>query len=130
VEWIMNFQRAFSTRMPLPVLEFFCRKAVPLGGLKRTLMASRCRLVERMGVVLHLATIGVSMHPDPTVRACDTLDWYAPKYMSRHTFGEVAGWFRDAGLSDLVDLTRNQVFFHEGQGNGINFSGRRPHDLV
>lgn len=130
VEWIMNFQRAFSTRMPLPVLEFLCRQAVPLGGLKRTLMASRCRLVERLGVVLHLATIGVSMHPDPTVRACDTLDWYAPKYMSRHTFGEVAGWFRDAGLSDLVDLTRDQVFFHEGQGNGINFSGRRPHDLV
>jgi SAM-dependent methyltransferase len=130
VEWIMNFQRAFSTRMPLPVLDFLCRKAVPLGGFKRALMASRWRMVERLGVALHLATIGVSMHPDPTVRACDTLDWYAPKYMSRHTFGEVAGWFRDAGLSDLVDLTRDQVFFHEGQGNGINFSGRRPRDLV
>ena len=33
------------------------------------------------------------------------LDWYAPKYMSRHTFDEIAGWFRDAGLTDLVDLT-------------------------
>jgi SAM-dependent methyltransferase len=130
VESIMNFQRAFTTRMPLHVLAFLCRKAVPLGGLKRTLMASQWRLVQRLGVALHLATIGVSMHPDPTVRACDTLDWYAPKFMSRHSFGEVAGWFRDAGLSDLVDLTRDQVFFHKGQGNGINFSGRRPRDLV
>ena len=57
-----------------------------------------------MGVALHLATIGVSMHPDPEVRVCDTLDWYAPRYMSRHTFDEVAGWFRDAGLTDVVDL--------------------------
>jgi SAM-dependent methyltransferase len=130
VERIMNFQRAFSTRMPLPLLEFLCRKAVPIGGLKRKLMESRWRLFERLGVALHLATIGVSMHPDPTVRACDTLDWYAPKFMSRHTFEEVAGWFRDAGLTDLVDLSRDQVFFHKGQGNGINLAGRRPRDLV
>ena len=112
------------------LLEFLCRLAVPFGGLKRKLMASRWRLIERLGVALHLATIGVSMHPDPEVRVCDTLDWYAPKFMSRHTFEEVAGWFRDAGLTDLVDLTRDQVFFHEGQGNGINFAGRRPRDLI
>jgi SAM-dependent methyltransferase len=130
VEWIMNSQRAISTRMPLPLLEFLCRSAVPVGGIKRKLMASRWRLFERLGVALHLATIGVSMHPDPTVRACDTLDWYAPKFMSRHTSDEVAGWFRDAGLIDLVDLTRDQVFFHKGQGNGINLAGRRPRDLV
>ena len=89
-------------------------------------MASRWRLIERMGVALHLATIGVSMHPDPEVRVCDTLDWYAPRYMSRHTFDEIAGWFRDAGLTDVVDLARDQVLFHEGQGNGINIAGTRP----
>jgi SAM-dependent methyltransferase len=130
VERIMNFQRALSTRLPLPVLELLCRMAVPIGGLKRRMMASPWRFIERLGVALHLATIGVSMHPDPTVRACDTLDWYAPKFMSRHTFDEVAGWFRDAGLTDLVDLSRDQVSFHKGQGNGINMAGRRPRDLV
>jgi SAM-dependent methyltransferase len=130
VERIMNFQRALSTRLPLPVLELLCRMAVPIGGLKRKMMASPWRFIERLGVALHLATIGVSMHPDPTVRACDTLDWYAPKFMSRHTFDEVAGWFRDAGLTDLVDLSRDQVSFHKGQGNGINMAGRRPRDLV
>ena len=89
-------------------------------------MASRRWLIQRLGVALHLATIGVSMHPDPEVRVCDTLDWYAPRYMSRHTFDEVAGWFSEAGLTDVVDLSRDQVFYHEGQGNGINIAGRRP----
>ena len=66
------------------------------------------------------------MHPDPEVRVCDTLDWYAPKYMSRHTFEEVAGWFAEAGLVDVIDLSAGQVFFHAGQGNGVNLAGRRP----
>lgn len=126
VEWIMNAERAVSTRLPLGLLEVLCRLSAPIGGLKRRLMASQWRLIQRVGVTLHLATIGVSMHPDPEVRVCDTLDWYAPRFMSRHTFDEIAGWFRDAGLTDVVDLTGKQVLFHEGQGNGINVAGRRP----
>ncbi len=39
---------------------------------------------------------------------------------------EVAGWFAEAGLTDVVDLSRGQTFHHEGQGNGVNLSGRRP----
>jgi hypothetical protein len=89
-------------------------------------MSSRYRAVERLGVALHLATIGVSMHPDPEVRVCDTLDWYAPRYMSRHTVSEVMGWFRESGLVDLVDLSPGQVFYHQGQGHGVNVAGRRP----
>jgi SAM-dependent methyltransferase len=126
VEWIMNSQRAISTRVPLPLLEFLCRLTAPLGALKRRLFASRRRLVQRVGVAIHLLTIGVSMHPDKEVRVCDTLDWYAPRYLSRHTFDEVAAWFEAAGLSDVVDLSRGQAFFHEGQGNGINIAGSRP----
>jgi SAM-dependent methyltransferase len=126
VETIMKAQRAVSTRLPLSLLHGLCHLTAPLGGLKRRLMSSRHRLVQRLGVALHLATIGVSMHPDPEVRVCDTLDWYAPRYMSRHTLAEVAGWFEEAGLSDLVDLSREQVFYHEGQGHGVNLAGRRP----
>ncbi|MGO9918733.1 MAG: hypothetical protein ACLQIB_29050, partial [Isosphaeraceae bacterium] len=99
------------------------------GGLKRRLMASRHRLVERAGVALHLLTIGVSMHPDREVRVCDTLDWYAPRYLSRHTREEVAGWFTEAGLIEIEDLSESQVFFHAGQGHGINLAGRRPPGL-
>jgi SAM-dependent methyltransferase len=126
VEAMMNAQRAISTRLPTRLLLALSRLAAPIGGLKRRMMSSRYRLVERAGVALHLLTIGVSMHPDPEVRVCDTLDWYAPRYLSRHTREEVAGWFASAGLIEVVDLSRGQVFYHEGQGNGINLSGRRP----
>src|SRR4051794_17697572 len=102
------------------------RVMAPIGGLKRTMMQGKNRLIARAGVALNLLTIGVSMHPDPEVRVCDTLDWYAPKYLSRHTFDEVAGWFAEAGLVDVSDLSRRQAFFHAGQGNGVNVSGRRP----
>jgi SAM-dependent methyltransferase len=126
VEWIMNLQRAISTRLPIKLLEQLCRMAAPLGGLKRKLMASRFRFVERLGVAIHLLTIGVSMHPDAEVRVCDTFDWYAPKYLWRHSFDEVASWFAAAGLSGVVDLSNTQVFFHAGQGNGVNIAGCRP----
>jgi hypothetical protein len=115
-----------STRLPLGVLLGLSRLMAPVGGLKRRLMASPHWLISRAGVALHLATIGVSMHPDPEVRVCDTLDWYAPRYLSRHTLDEVRGWFAEAGLVDVVDLSRAQVFYHEGQGHGINLAGRRP----
>jgi SAM-dependent methyltransferase len=130
VEAVMNAQRALSTRLPVPLLELLCHWAAPIGALKRRLMASRFRPIERIGVALHLATIGVSMHPDPEVRVCDTLDWYAPQYLSRHTVEEIAGWFREAGLVDLVDLSQGQQFFHEGQGHGVNLAGRRPEVAV
>jgi SAM-dependent methyltransferase len=126
VEAVMDIQRAVSTRLPLRVLEPLCRIAAPIGGFKRRLMSSRRWLIQRLGVAVHLATIGVSMHPDPEVRVCDTLDWYAPRYLSRHSTEEVAGWFAEAGLVDVVDLGTNRAFFHEGQGNGINLAGRRP----
>jgi SAM-dependent methyltransferase len=126
VEWVMNAHRSVSTRLPLQMLMLLSRWSTPIGGFKLRLMASRRWFVQRLGVALHLLTIGVSMHPDPEVRACDTLDWYAPRYLSRHTQDEVAGWFRDAGLTDVVDLSENQVFFHAGQGHGVNLAGRRP----
>lgn len=126
VERIMDAHRAVSTRLPLGLLLALCRLAAPIGLLKRRLMASRWWLVERSGVALHALTIGVSMHPDAEVRVCDTLDWYAPKYLSRHTVEEVRGWFAEAGLVDVADLGVGQVFHHEGQGNGVNLAGRRP----
>src|SRR5436309_15766845 len=126
LEAIVKAHRAVSTRLPVSWLLGLSRLMAPVGGLKRRLMASPHRVVGRAGVALHVLTIGVSMHPDPEVRVCDTLDWYAPRYLSRHTFDEVAGWFAEAGLVDVVDLSQGQHFFHAGQGNGINVAGRRP----
>ena len=126
VERLIDLHRAVSTRLPLGVLLRLSRWTAPIGGLKRRMMASPHRLVERSGVALNLLTLGVSMHPDPEVRVCDTLDWYAPKLMSRHTSEEVAGWFAEAGLIDVRDLSLDQELFHAGQGNGVNLTGRRP----
>ena len=126
LEQVIGLHRAVSTRLPLGVLVALCRLTAPIGALKRRLMASPRWAVAKTGVALNVLTIGVSMHPDPEVRVCDTLDWYAPKYLSRHTRDEVAGWFHEAGLVDLADLSQGQTFYHEGQGNGINFAGRRP----
>jgi SAM-dependent methyltransferase len=126
VESIMNAQRAVSTRLPVGLLEVLCRLSSPVGALKRKLMSSRFRAVERLGVAIHLATIGVSMHPDHEVRICDTFDWYAPKYLTRHSFDEIRDWFALAGLVDVVNLSQQQVFYHQGQGHGINIAGRRP----
>ncbi len=125
LERIIDAHRAISTRLPLGVLVALSRLMAPVGGLKRRLMASPSRPVARLGVALNLLTIGVSMHPDPEVRVCDTLDWYAPRYLSRHTPEEVAAWFAEAGLIDVVDLSKSQSHFHAGQGNGVNFTGRR-----
>jgi SAM-dependent methyltransferase len=126
LERVIRVHRAVSTRLPLPVLVALSRLLAPVGGWKRRLMASRRRPVARAGVLLNVLTIGVSMHPDPEVRVCDTLDWYAPRFLSRHTREEVLGWFAEAGLVDVTDLSPGQVFYHAGQGNGINLAGRRP----
>ncbi|WP_152051632.1 class I SAM-dependent methyltransferase [Tautonia marina] len=126
LEAIIEAHRAISTRLPVPVLETLSRWSAPIGSLKRRLMNSPNRLVARCGVALNVLTIGVSMHPDPEVRVCDTLDWYAPKYASRHTFEEVSSWFHEAGLVEIEDLSARQTHYHKGQGNGINLAGRRP----
>jgi SAM-dependent methyltransferase len=123
LERIIGVHRAISRRLPLGVLLALSRLMAPVGGIKRTLLRSRNKLVSRIGVALNVATIGVSMHPDPEVRVCDTLDWYAPKYMSRHTLDEVSGWFAEAGLVNVVDVSQGQVYYHAGQGNGINVAG-------
>ena len=92
---------ARSARAPLP------RGRPRSAASSARLMASRWRLVAAARRrCFTCATIGVSMHPDPEVRVCDTLDWYAPRFLSRHTFDEIAGWFREAGLTDVVDLAQ------------------------
>jgi len=128
LEAVIRLHRAVSTRLPLNALVLLSRLTAPIGGLKRRLMTSRHWPIQRLGVLLNVLTIGVSMHPDPEVRVCDTLDWYAPKFQSRHSLEEVEEWFRSAGLENVENLSENPRFYHEGQGNGINVAGRRPLD--
>ena len=126
VERIMDAHRAVSTRLPLGWVVALSRLTAPIGGLKRKLMLSRHGLARKLGLAIHAGTIGVSMHPDPEVRVCDTIDWYAPKFASRHSLEEVEAWFVEAGLAGVENLSTRARAFHEGQGNGINLAGRAP----
>lgn len=126
LEAVMRLQRAVSTRLPLPLLVCFSRIAAPLGGWKRRLSLHADRRIRRLGAALHVLTIGVSMHPDPESRVCDTLDWYAPRYASRHTDDEVSAWFVESGLIEIENLNRPESFHHQGQGHGVNLTARKP----
>jgi SAM-dependent methyltransferase len=123
VEKIMACHRAVARKLPVTFLEKASRWTVPIGGIKRRLMNSRWRLFQRLGVAMHALTIGVSMHPDPEVRACDTLDWYAPAYVSHHTIEEVKNWFDEAGFERVTDPTADNAFFYDGQGQGVHLVG-------
>jgi len=43
----------------------------------------------------------VNRHPDAEVRVLDTLDWYSPKYQSKHTYEQVFRWLESCGLEAL-----------------------------
>ena len=104
----MNVHRAVSTRLPLGLLLRLSRLDRPDRRPEAAADGQPASARRAHGVALHLLTIGVSMHPDPEVRVCDTLDWYAPRYLSRHTREEVAGWFAEAGLTEIVDLSERR----------------------
>lgn len=57
------------------------------------------------GLVHHI--FPVSLRRDPELRVLDTLDWYSPKYQSKHTYEEVFRWFEACGLQNLTvaDIT-------------------------
>lgn len=42
-----------------------------------------------------------SLHPVRDIRVLDTLDWYSPKYQSKHTYEQVFRWFESCGLESL-----------------------------
>jgi SAM-dependent methyltransferase len=79
----------------------------------RTLHAL-CRMLCRVRVkhhgLWHMALPGFVFHaiprlnwgyPDHDARVLDTFDWYSPEYQSKHSYPEVYGWFRDAGLAEI-----------------------------
>jgi SAM-dependent methyltransferase len=52
------------------------------------------------GVIHHV--FPVNRQPDAEARLLDTLDWYSPKYQSKHTYEQVFRWFESCGLADLT----------------------------
>jgi SAM-dependent methyltransferase len=97
--------RTLTPHLPKQTLLRLSRLAIPLYRLHR---------LRRIGTVSALL-LPTSLDPDPEWRWLDTFDWYSPRYQWKHSYAEVEGWFREAGL---VDLERGPF--------PVSVRGRRP----
>lgn len=92
--------RKVTHRMSPRALHKLFSVAVPVfywldRGLRKVPLAGK----PVAGVVHHV--FPVNRHPDPEVRVLDTLDWYSPKYQSKHTYEQVFRWFESCGLQNM-----------------------------
>jgi SAM-dependent methyltransferase len=92
--------RKITHRLSPEALHGFLRAAVPFfywlnRGLGRIPLAGK----PVAGVVHHV--FPVNLNPNPEVRVLDTLDWYSPKYQSKHTYEQVFRWFESCGLENM-----------------------------
>lgn len=55
-------------------------------------------------LVLNFFLPFLSTVEDKDWRALDTFDYLSPEFQSKHTYSEVAGWFRKSGLRDISAL--------------------------
>lgn len=78
--------RIVTTRLPEPILEFFCYLAVPL--------------------LFVVPTFSRTRFPKNSWRECAQVifDWYSPQYQTHHTVEEVKGWYIKEGFSNIETL--------------------------
>lgn len=92
--------RKVTHRLSPRLLHGFFRVAVPFFyWLDRGLRLVPILGKPVAGLVHHV--FPVNRHRDPEMRVLDTLDWYSPKYQSKHTYEEVFRWFESCGLEGL-----------------------------
>jgi 2-polyprenyl-3-methyl-5-hydroxy-6-metoxy-1,4-benzoquinol methylase len=96
-----DLYRKITHRMSPRTLHRFFRVAVPFFyWLERGL--SKVPIVGRPAAGLVRHVFPVNRQPDPEARVLDTLDWYSPKYQSKHTYEQVFRWFESCGLGNLT----------------------------
>ena len=92
--------RKVTHRMSPRALHGFFRVAVPFFyWLDRGLRVVPIVGKPVAGLIHHV--FPVNRHPDAEIRVLDTLDWYSPKYQSKHTYEQVFRWFESCGLEGL-----------------------------
>jgi SAM-dependent methyltransferase len=106
--------RKITHRMSPRALHNFFRVAVPFFyWLDRGLRVVPVLGEPIAGVIHHV--FPVNRHPDAETRVLDTLDWYSPKYQSKHTYEQVFRWFESCGLEKLSI-----------GNNAVGVTGRKP----
>jgi SAM-dependent methyltransferase len=92
--------RKITHRMSPRTLHRFFSVAVPFFyWLDRGLRAVPV-IGKPVAGLIHLV-FPVNRNPNPEHRLLDTLDWYSPKYQSKHTYEQVFRWFESCGIGDL-----------------------------
>ena len=112
--------RGITTRLPFATLMRLAKLAIPVGAMKRALLARKP--TAWMSKLLPPC----SSHPDPHIRVCDTFDWYSPEFQWHHTDDEVQGWLRDLGFAKIRSLSAEYEPYYTGQGHGVNFVAEKP----
>jgi SAM-dependent methyltransferase len=95
-----DIYRKVTHRMSIRALHQTLRVAVPFfyyldRGLNKLPLLGK----PAAGFVHHV--FPVSRSRDRETRVLDTLDWYSPKYQSKHTYEQVFRWFEACGLNEL-----------------------------
>ena len=86
-----DFLRAFTTRLPVPVVYALCH---PLTWL---------------GAVPGLKWFTYSVHPRYQVRLIENFDWISPPYQWHHTKEELKAWYGEEGFTVLKILPHGLV---------------------
>jgi len=124
-EAMNTFWRGMTTRMPHSCIHAFSLAASPVGRLRGKVYESGPKWLARVLWQTDKLMPGISNHPDPRQRVCDTFDWFTPQYQWHHTDKEVSRWFDEVNLVDVVNLGETQSRYHVGQGHGVCFTGKR-----
>jgi SAM-dependent methyltransferase len=125
-ETMNSFWRGITTHLPHACIHAFSVATSPVGRIRGRVYESGPKWLSRALWQTDKLMPGISNHPDPRQRVCDTFDWFTPQYQWHHTDDEVSGWFEAAGLVNVVNLSESKTRYHVGQGHGVCFTGQRP----
>jgi ubiquinone/menaquinone biosynthesis C-methylase UbiE len=96
IAWMSdNIWRKLTVRLSKKTLLKIARLALPLYHFYRIPLLGR----------IPFFIFFTSEHPNREWRWLDTFDWYSPKYQWKHSYEEVEGWFREAGLINIARLS-------------------------
>jgi ubiquinone/menaquinone biosynthesis C-methylase UbiE len=87
-DYFSRYYRRITPFIPKRILYALSHLAVPLYWTYK---------IPVLGVLINLI-IPYSTDPNGRWRILDTFDWYSPRYQWKHTYPEVADWFKEAGL--------------------------------
>jgi SAM-dependent methyltransferase len=96
---LSDLYRKFTCRLPKRRLHASYHAAVPLYHVHGVLR--RVPVIGRYASGRLSYFLPVSLHPKRDMRVLDTVDWYSPRYQSKHTYEEVFRWFESSGPDSL-----------------------------